>query len=136
MKKLLIFLSLAASLILFTKTAPAAQFGIVGPRALGMGGASVASVNDSTAVYWNPAALADFRRVDIRIPASVGTRDHVGLEDKWDRLNNIDALVQNGNPAAINGRSACWNDRTSRNRRGLDGSVILPYRSIGNSAIA
>lgn len=138
MKKLLIFLSLAASLILLTKTAPAAQFGIVGPRALGMGGASVASVNDSTAVYWNPAALADFRRVDIRIPASVDTRDHVSLEDKWDRLNNIDALVQNGNPAAINETISLLNDLNKpKSGADLDGSAgLLASIPIGNSAIA
>lgn len=30
----------------------------IGPRALGMGGAFVALVDDPTSVYWNPAGLA------------------------------------------------------------------------------
>ena len=33
----------------------------VGGRALGMGGASVASVNDATAIYWNPGAIAQLQ---------------------------------------------------------------------------
>ncbi len=138
MKKLLTFLVFIASLTVFTTHAPAAQFSVVGPRALGMGGASVASVNDSTAVYWNPAALADFRRVDIRIPASVGTRDHVGLEDKWDRINNIDALVQSGDPAAINETISLLNDLNKpKSGADLDGSAgLLVSVPIGNSAIA
>lgn len=87
-------------------TAPALSqaepFSVVGPRALGMGGASVAAVNDSTAVYWNPAALADFRKVDIRIPVEIGASDHVGLKDTWDRLNEIRSLVDTYDPTAIN----------------------------------
>jgi hypothetical protein len=80
----------------------AEQFAVVGPRALGMGGASVAAVNDSTAVYWNPAALADFRRVDIRMPAEAGFADHAGLKDTWSMIDNINARIQAGDPAAIN----------------------------------
>jgi len=67
----------------------AEQFSIIGSRALGMGGASVAAVNDSTAVYWNPAALADFRKVDIRIPFEVGVFDHMGIKDTWSKINDL-----------------------------------------------
>ena len=67
----------------------AEQFSIIGSRALGMGGASVATVNDSTAVYWNPAALADFRKVDIRIPFEVGVFDHMGIKDTWSKINDL-----------------------------------------------
>lgn len=93
---------LVMAFLLAPAMAQAVQFSIVGPRALGMGGANVAAVNDSTAVYWNPAALADFKKVDIRVPLSVALRDHVGLKDTVDRINEINALVQANNSAAIN----------------------------------
>ena len=138
MKKQLIILSFVATVTLFTTPTSAAQFSVVGPRALGMGGASVASVNDSTAVYWNPAALADFRKVDIRIPASVGVSDHVDLQDKWDRINDIKTLVQNGNLAAINeARSLLFDLNQPKSGADLDASAgLLVSVPIGNSAIA
>ena len=80
----------------------AEPFSIVGPRAVGMGGASVAAVNDSTAVYWNPAALADFRKVDIRVPVDAAGQDHMGLKEKWSRINDIFSQVKAHDPAAIN----------------------------------
>ena len=89
------FVILAIVFLLAPALSHATQFSIVGPRALGMGGASVAAVNDSTAVYWNPAALADFKKFEIRVPVSVGFHDHMDLKDNtWDRINNINALVQ------------------------------------------
>ncbi|MFI5304229.1 MAG: conjugal transfer protein TraF [Nitrospiria bacterium] len=39
----------------------AREWTIVGPRALGMGGANVAVANDATADYWNPAAFGFFK---------------------------------------------------------------------------
>ena len=83
------FLLLVAALLVSPVAAHAAQFSVVGPRALGMGGASVAAVNDSTAVYWNPAALADFRKVDIRISASAAVRDYAGLNKTWSDISDI-----------------------------------------------
>ncbi len=52
--------------VLFFGTMPAAAqtFEAVGTRALGMGGAFVAVADDSTAVYWNPAGLANSAVVD------------------------------------------------------------------------
>jgi long-subunit fatty acid transport protein len=83
------FLLLTAAFLAAPIAAQAAQFAVLGPRALGMGGASVAAVNDSTAVYWNPAALANYRKVDIRIPAGAAVRDYMGLNNNWDRINAI-----------------------------------------------
>ena len=80
---------IALSLALVPALAQAAQFAVLGPRALGMGGASVAAVDDSTAVYWNPAALANSRKVDIRVPAGAAARDYMGLNNNWDRINAI-----------------------------------------------
>ncbi len=48
--------------LLSTVSATAEQWKIVGPRALGMGGAHVAVVNDSSAQYWNPAVFGFFGR--------------------------------------------------------------------------
>lgn len=77
-------------------------FTIVGPRALGMGGASVAAVNDSSAVYWNPAALAGLKKLEIRIPAGAAFRDHISLQDKWDRIIEIEDLINAHDPQALN----------------------------------
>jgi long-subunit fatty acid transport protein len=142
MKKQLLILSLVAMLTLFATLAPAAQFSVVGPRALGMGGASVASVNDSTAVYWNPAALADFRKVDIRIPASMGARDHVDLQDKWDRIHEIHGLVTAGTGTArtdaINETLSLLNDLDKPHAGvDLDASLgLLISIPLGKSAMA
>ncbi len=48
-------------------TARAQNFEAVGNRALGMGGAFVAVADDSTAVYWNPAGLANSAVVDVSL---------------------------------------------------------------------
>ena len=41
-----------------TTAAPFLKIGI-GPRAIGMGGASTATADDITAIYWNPGGLAN-----------------------------------------------------------------------------
>ncbi len=61
MKKKAVFLA-GVLLTLLCGKANAEQWQIVGPRALGMGGAHVAVVNDATASYWNPATFGFFGR--------------------------------------------------------------------------
>jgi hypothetical protein len=138
MRRQSLVLSFIATLSLLTTPLWAAQFSIVGPRALGMGGASVACVNDSTAVYWNPAALSDFRRVDIRIPASIAGRDHADLRDKWDRITNIDALVQSNDPAAITETLRLLTDLDKpRSGADIDASTgLLVSVPVGSSSFA
>ena len=91
---------LVLSLLMFPALAQAAQFAVLGPRAVGMGGASVAAVNDSTAVYWNPAALANSSKVDIRIPVSVAMRDYMGLANNWDKFKTLRTAAAGGDTAA------------------------------------
>jgi len=141
MKKYGIILLVMAFLLAPAMT-QAVQFSIVGPRALGMGGASVAAVNDSTAVYWNPAALAQFKKVDIRVPVSVGLHDHVGLKDKWDRINDINALVQAGDLTAAAEMKQLLQDLDKPNTgadidasAGLLVSIPLPKSAIAVSAL-
>lgn len=67
---LFILLTLAAG------PALAREFTIVGPRALGMGGAGVAVANDSSATYWNPASYGFFGK-----KPAVGAADEYGKRD-------------------------------------------------------
>lgn len=66
MRKFLIILLLLLSGILFgqaktgSTAAPFLNIGI-GPRAIAMGGAFVATANDVTAIYWNPAGIAKMK---------------------------------------------------------------------------
>lgn len=92
----------AVSLVMLPALAQAAQFAVLGPRALGMGGASVAAVNDSTAVYWNPAALANSRKVDIRLTAGAAIRDYMDISNNWDRINVIYEEINALNYSAVN----------------------------------
>ena len=137
MKRRFIIL-MAVALIMAPALTQAAQFSVLGPRALGMGGASVAAVNDSTAVYWNPAALADFKKVEIRVPVSAAVRDHMGLEDTSNRINDIYDLVQANDPDAIDEMIRLINDLDQPNN-GTDVDSSLGFMlsiPMGNSAIA
>jgi len=69
----------AAVLLLAPAQVVATEFVIVGPRAMGMGGAGVAITTDALATYWNPAGLAMTQTVDIRIQAGGQGIDRMGI---------------------------------------------------------
>jgi hypothetical protein len=58
---------LCGVLLGFVSPAAAQVFEAVGSRAQGMGGAFVAVANDSSAAWWNPAALADGPFIDFAV---------------------------------------------------------------------
>jgi F plasmid transfer operon, TraF, protein len=68
----------------------AAEFVIVGPRAMGMGGAGVAITTDALATYWNPAGLAMTQTVDIRIVGGGQAIDRLGIADAISDLEDFD----------------------------------------------
>jgi hypothetical protein len=68
----------------------AAEFVIVGPRAMGMGGAGVAVTTNALATYWNPAGLAMTQTVDIRMQGGGLAIDRRGIGDALHDLENFD----------------------------------------------
>ncbi|MBI5208588.1 MAG: UPF0164 family protein [Elusimicrobia bacterium] len=60
----------------------------VGARATALGGAFTAIADDATAVYWNPAGLAQLKRPEVSIAAlhfgNTSKSDMMGLERKYD----------------------------------------------------
>lgn len=83
-------LLLAAALAVPAGAAFATPFAIVGPRAVGMGGAGVSATNDAHATYWNPAAMANRRGLDIRISGAVRWVNQTGIENRIDDIKKID----------------------------------------------
>lgn len=90
----------------------AVEFVISGPRAVGMGGAGVATTTDALATYWNPAGLAMSRDVDVRLQGSAQAVDRGGLLDTLDdidkininnltQLNDINALLERLNDTSV-----------------------------------
>lgn len=81
---------LGLSFLLLTTSAFAAEFVTLGPRAMGMGGAHVAVASDATAIYWNPAGLSAQHRVtDIRAHVGAVVKDHSGLGDLWNDIDDV-----------------------------------------------
>ncbi|MBI5237118.1 MAG: conjugal transfer protein TraF [Deltaproteobacteria bacterium] len=77
----------------------AREWTIVGPRALGMGGANVAVANDASASYWNPAAYGffgnkeggDYGKRDFSgvLDAGLGMQIHENLGEELDKIFKI-----------------------------------------------
>ena len=51
------------------------NFAGVGVRAMGMGGAFAGVADDFTAMYWNPAGLAQINRREVRVSFLRNSRD-------------------------------------------------------------
>ncbi|HET7909632.1 MAG TPA: conjugal transfer protein TraF [Nitrospira sp.] len=71
------------------RQALAAEFVIVGPRQMGMGGAGVAITTDALATYWNPAGLAMTQTVDIRLVGGGQAIDRLGIADAINDLEDF-----------------------------------------------
>ncbi len=69
--------------------ASAVEFAIVGPKAMGMGGAGVAITTDALATYWNPAGMAMSKTFDMRVQGSVQGIDRLGVIDTIKDINDI-----------------------------------------------
>ncbi len=88
-------------ILFFPALSAAVEFVMVGPRAVGMGGAGVAVTTDSLATYWNPAGLALTQTVDIRAHVSAQGIDRAGIIDT---LEDIDDINDNDTSAANQAR--------------------------------
>ncbi len=86
--KVLLFTFVA--LIVLPALSPAVEFVIVGPRAVGMGGAGVAVTTNSLATYWNPAGLALTQNIDIRVQLSAQGIDRLGIRDTLEDIDDVD----------------------------------------------
>ncbi len=101
-------------LILFAgiSHASAGEWQIVGPRALGMGGANVAVANDATASYWNPGAFGFFnepgggdygnRSWSTSLDVGVGVQVLGGLGEQIDKIAKIDFDAIDGDTVEAN----------------------------------
>jgi hypothetical protein len=89
----------------------ATEFVIVGPRAMGMGGAGVAVTTNALATYWNPAGLAMTQTVDIRIQGGGLAIDRLGLGDA---LNDLEKFNTNDTSPANLVRAQSIADRVNR----------------------
>ncbi|MBN1809534.1 MAG: conjugal transfer protein TraF [Planctomycetes bacterium] len=89
---------MALTVTLCTSTAYAVDWMNQGARTAGMGGAGVAAVNDSSAMYWNPAALALQPGWDTTVNAGVhayftGPNLLDEFSDILDTIDNIEATI-------------------------------------------
>ncbi len=111
--RLVLFLAVVSVALISPSPSSAREWNIVGPRALGMGGAHVAVANDATAAYWNPAAYGFFaeptggdyskRKTSAVLGAGAGVSIHEGLGEQLDKISqyNYD-LLDNGQIEAKN----------------------------------
>jgi hypothetical protein len=82
-------MSLVLMAFLLPVPVQAVEFAIVGPRAVGMGGAGVAVTDDALATYWNPAGLAMKKTIDVRGQVSAQISDRVGVLQTLQDVNDL-----------------------------------------------
>lgn len=119
----------------------AAEFAIVGPRPLGMGGAFVAVANDATAISWNPAGLALIggkgapwgaaaKPTNWEMVLPVGVRV-LGANGTFDTIDAIRLYA----PAA----ATAWLTELDKPGRGISGDAhmggLFKFKNVGISAL-
>jgi len=97
-----VFVGMIAAAVIFFAVPQvlAGEWQIVGPRALGMGGANVAVANDATASYWNPGAFGFFNNGDTgdyekrgwssQIGVGLGAQVHDNIGTDIDNITKFD----------------------------------------------
>jgi hypothetical protein len=97
-----LFLVSAALLILSARPG-LAQFPWAGARAFGMGGAGVAAVNDNTAAWSNPAALADLKGWNFQVFAGFGAQNRNNMVGTLTTLADLpwDEIIAGEQPALV-----------------------------------
>ncbi len=80
-----------------------AQFPWAGPRATGMGGAQVAAVNDNSAIWANPAALAGQKGWDFQILGGFAAQNRNNLVGQLVNLGELpwDDIVNGSRPELV-----------------------------------
>jgi hypothetical protein len=98
----LVFPFLAAALWL-PAAAARAQFPWAGARAMGMGGAEVASVRDNSAAWSNPAVLADLEGWEVQILAGITAQNRNNLVGTLADLSELpfDEIVDGDAPELV-----------------------------------
>lgn len=118
-------------------SASADEWSFAGPRASGMGGASVAASDRALAAYWNPAGLAAKPAIDdYELQLSVQAADRFGLSET---LRDIDKIDFNDASAANQARLQALIDRlnapgtaiTAAGTAGLYGKFNVGRHSFG-----
>jgi hypothetical protein len=102
------------TLVFAAASAQAEQWQIVGPRALGMGGAHVAIVNDATAQYWNPGAFGFF---DEPLPGKTEKKQELREKINREKDQETTAEIQKGAQKASEGEEEIredWNGHSER----------------------
>ncbi len=113
MKSVRVGLAIVGTIVLAASQSFAGEWQIVGPRALGMGGANVAVADDATASYWNPGAFGFFNNPEAggdygnrgwssQVGAGVGAQTHEDLVQEVDKISKFDFDALDNGPLSAN----------------------------------